>query len=433
MGQKERCAARPSSGELGGGRRGAAWRWRALFAFALALLGVTNAAARARFQSPLVVACALEGTLYAWREGEAELRALASDNAVRLALSPNGTHLAYTRDDGEGRQATLWLLPLATEPSPRLLVDARTLPPADPTRQIGQFVWARDGTTLFFSTTRGTALAATPQNDLWRVTLDAHSPDMLLPADQGGLIVPDPKGVWLALLMPGRYAESPAQIAFFHTQSGERVLALRFAAVSSGSERPWHPTLRWLPEGTSARVAIPPPDWLYGKGEGVTLWELRPRHAAQQLGTVDADFFGLPRFSANGERVLYIQRRQFPQQSDWALAVATASGAEPTIYTRGALTFGAARWLPQGERFLYALNDAPLALWMGQLGRSPQRFPAPNVLVSALAWADATTFVYLTPNDDGSYTLAYANVDAPAHPTPIATLGGRPLFDAVRP
>ncbi len=413
-------------------KRAARWG-RVAFAVAFVLMVLASGTIHVRAQGQLVVAGMLDGTLYAWREGDAQPHALVSDGVLRLALSPDGVNVAYTRNDGDAHQFTLWATELIVEPSPRLLVDARTLTPADPTRQIGQFVWSVDGATLYFNTTTGAGLVTTPQNDLWRVNVHTANVEPLLAVNEGGLIVPAPDGEWLALVSAGHYGVTPAQIAFYHTQNGQRITALSFDAVSSGSEHPWYPVLRWLPDGKSVRVAVPPPNWLYGEGEGVALWELRPDRDAQQLGTVEADFFGLPRFSPNGERILYIQRRTSPQQSDWTLTVAAANGLDVAEYVRGSVVFGSLRWLPRGERFLYALDDEPRALWMGEIGRPPVRFPAPDVRVSALTWADEETFVYLVQNEDRSYTLYYATLSAPDRATPVFTMEDRPLFDALRP
>ena len=438
MREKKRGAVRSpraasDSDVASGGRRRAARYGRAVFAAALALMLLVGAAAPVRAQAPLVVVGVSDGTLYAWQEGDARPHVLVNAHVLGLALSPDGAYVAYLPPDDDGQLSTLWLAALSADPSPRLLVDARTLAPADPSRQIGQIVWAADATTLYFNTTTGVGMATTPQNDLWRVEIATTSAERLLAEGKGGRIVRAPVGAWLALTSAGRYGRSPAHVAFYHTQSGAYARALSFDAVSSGTELPWYPALRWLPDGSGVRLAVPPPNWLYGEGEGVALWELRPDRNPQQLGTVDADFFGLPRFSPNGERILYIQRRTAPEQREMTLAVANADGSSPAEYIRGALNFDTLRWLPQGERFLYALTDEPRALWMGQIGHPPERVPAPDVLVSALTWADATTFVYLTPNADGGYTLAYATLDAPADATPITTLNGPAIFAATRP
>lgn len=438
MRRKERGAVRSPrapQGGASGGRRRAARSARAVFAAALALMALLSAAAPVRAQSRLVVVSVLNGALqvYEWDGSEIHSRVLAQEGVVRPSIAPSGDAVAYTHSVGDFRQTSLWLADLTEDPlPPRLLVDAPALPPADPARQIGQFIWSAAGDALYFNTTLGLGIETRPQNDLWRVDVRTAHVTPLLASGEGGNMSPAPNSVWLALIAPGRYGDIPAQVAFYNTQTAEHVSALRYEAVSSGSELPWYPSVRWLPDGSGVRLAVPPPDWLYGKGEGVVLWELRPGDEARQLGMVEADFFGLPRFSPDGERILYVQRRTAPQQNTWTLTVAAADGSDAAEYIRGPLLFGSLRWLPQGERFFYALSDAPRTLWLGQVGYPPLRFPASDVHISALMWADAETFVYLSESD-GRYTLAFATLGAPDETTPIATLENRPLFDALRP
>jgi len=214
----------------------------------------------------------------------------------------------------------------------------------------------------------------------------------------------------------------------------EHLVALEFQPVATASEARWVPRPRWLPDSSGLRVAVPPPDLVYGGGDDVltTLWWLPVSGAAQPVGQVEADFFGLPVFSADGAWIAYVQRRQSLQQTALTLRLAAFDGTRDAAYAEGDIgALGPATWLPGTAQFVFA-NGAPGELWIGGPGGDAGRFPSKSVTVRDLVWAGAATYVYSTLDGD-SFALYFGLLDVPTAPQAIAALDGYPVFDAVLP
>lgn len=382
----------------------------------------------------VIVAWAERGELYTWRSADPLPRRIASGGVIRPFLAPDGQTVAYLRGP-HGDPRALWIADTqgATE---RQLIDAPALPVGDPTRRIGQVLWAPEGDALYFTTLTGTGIATRPAEDLWRVDVLTGTGEALLPDGQAGQIALSPGGERIALATAGRYGAEGApdrmsgQIALYDVASRTRQVLLDYPAVATGSEWRWYPALRWLPDGSGLRAAIPPPDLIYGDAGGTVLWALPVEGAAAELGRVDADFFGLPVFSADGAWIAFMGRRTAPDQPDLALMIARADGSEAVAYAQGAIgALGPATWLPGAAQFSYQAG-APGALWIGGPGGEAQRFPAVDVPVLALVWADARTFVIGTQDDAGLW-LASSALDNPAALTEIARLTEVPTLDAV--
>ena len=208
-------------------------------------------------------------------------------------------------------------------------------------------------------------------------------------------------------------------------------MAFEFPAVATGSERRWYPDLRWLPDSSGVRAALPAPDLIYGDGQ-TALWWIPVSGDPVQTGTADADFFGLPTFSADGAWIAYMQRRMSSQDNALTLMIAAYDGTGAAAYTEGVIgSLGAPVWLPGAAQFIYT-DGAPGETWIGGPGGTPLRFPADNVVVHDLVWADANTVVFLT-RLDGTLTLQFGLLDVPAPPQTIATMDTAPFFDAVLP
>jgi hypothetical protein len=168
----------------------------------------------------------------------------------------------------------------------------------------------------------------------------------------------------------------------------------------------------------------------------VELFDVAPGTSPELLGTVEADFTGLPRFSPDGEHILYITDSHNTSEGITSvLMIANADGSDPVEYLSQRVLGPSLRWTPQSDRFLCAIRTAENdnELWIGALGQPPERFPAPGVLVGALVWADEKTFVYRTPREDGSYTFFYATIDEPDQATQILIVESYPRFSALRP
>lgn len=387
-------------------------------------------------ETPLTVAWVQNGDLVAWRSRDPYPRRIAVGGVIRPILSPDGAWIAYVRGPG-GDPRALWVIdaPGANE---RQLIDAQTLVPGDDTRRIGQVVWSPDAQVIYFNTSTGQGIDARPTDDLWRVDVRSGARENLLNDGEGGTISVSPDGTLLALAAAGDYAQpgepvtAPGQIALFTPANYAYEVLIDYPAVATASQRRWYPAIRWLPDSASLRVAIPEPDLVYGTGT-TALWSLPVEGEPQQLGTVDADFFGLPTFSADGAWITYIKRRATQSQPAITLLLAQADGSEPDRYEDGEIgTLSGATWLEGGARFTFTNGEAG-DLWLGGPGGMPVRLPAEEISVLASTWADPATLVYLTGADDGIAIMSSA-ITASTPPQLITTLEDGPsAFDAVLP
>ncbi len=409
----------------------------------LALLASTFGPAAISFAAPmpspspagesLVVVWAAGGELFIWQGGDSQPLRIAGDDVIRPFLSPDGTQVAYLSGPG-GDPQSLWICDISGSGA-RLLVDALALMPDDPTRRPWQIVWAAGQ--IYFNTLTGEQINLHTADDLWHADPLSGTVERLLPDGEGGRIFPAPDGSRLALASAGAYIQPGAAshllggIALYDAATGERRTVLDFPAVATGSEWRWYPTLRWLPDSGGVLAAIPVPNLIYGDGE-TALWQLLSDSAPVQLGSIDADFFGLPVFSADGEWIAYIDRRDSPEQELLTLIVAERDGSGRKSYVQGGVgSLGAADWLPDTDRFLY-VNGAPGNLWIGRRDVTPARFPAADVSVSEIVWASESVFV-LSTTLEGTRALVWGLLDTPSTLQTIALLDTTPFFDAVSP
>ncbi len=382
--------------------------------------------------APLVIAWAADGDLAVWRSGDDLPRRIASGGVIRPLLAPDGASVAYLRGP-QGDPRSLWISDTAGA-TERQIVDTSALADDGETRRLSQVVWSPDGRTIYFTTLNGDGLHMGDADDLWRVDPRGGAPERLLADGHGGLIAPSPDGTTLALASAGEYDAASGAITLYIPATGEHRRALEFPAVATGSEQRWHSDPRWLPDGSGLLVAVPPADLVYG-GEGdlaTALWSIPLDGEARQIGQIEADFFGLPMFSADGAHVAYFARRTAPDQTAFQLMIAAQDGSSSAIYAEGGLdALTLAAWLPQGDRFLYG-SGAPGEWWRGQPGAEPSRFPSAETSITDIVWADPNTYVFSTHGEDG-FTLSFGLLDVPVRPQTVATLDAYPFFDAVLP
>ena len=375
-----------------------------------------------------VVAWVEGGNLFIWQTGLP--RRIASGAVIRPYLAPDGAWVAYLRGPG-GDPRSLWISDSAGS-AERQLVVTDQLAAEDESqnepRRIGQVVWSRRAARLYFNTLVGNGMSTRPADDLWRVDINTGTLERILPDGEGGQIFAAPDGGHLALASAGQYDDTPAQIAFLNLDTRRRTVMLQYPAVATASESRWYPALRWLPNSTGAMVAIPPPDLVYGGVDLATaLWWLpvdsnAVERDAVQRGQVNADYFGLPTFSADGQWLLYAEQRSAPTATTVTWNVAQSDGTAPQKVISGELaTLTAPRWLPAGAHFSLLTGDNWL---LAHPGGEPAPLVSATGQPSELRWADGETYVLVTASG-----LTWGRLDEA--PQPITTLEAFPLLDAV--
>ncbi len=381
------------------------------------------------------------GNLLVWRTGEAAPRRIASGAVIQPILGPDGSRVAFTRGP-RGSALSLWAADLDGVAERELAGPdelAIDLDPAQGARQIGQVAWL-DARTVIFNTLivpRTPGPGGRKADDLWRADAQTGAITRLLADGQGGDFAISPDGTALALVTPGAYGAAQGLIRLVDPQGQPLTELLSFEAASTASEYAFYPSVHWLADSSALLVAIPDRDLIYPPGAGETprlaaLWRLTPDGAAEPLGSVPATFFGLPRWSRDGDWLTYLQQEGVPADNRLGLVLAHGDGTQPTPLVSGAV--GALEppvWDASG--FTYTFG-APGQVWRVQPGRPPIPFAGGDPAF-ALRWADATTAVYASAATT-PYELRLFDLDNPI-PARIAVVGGAaeggfPAFDAVR-
>jgi len=376
----------------------------------------------------LTIAWIENGDLMTWRADDPVTRRIASGGVIQAVISPDGQRVAYLRGP-EGDTRSLWISDTLGA-NERQVVEAGSLVETE-ARRLSEVVWAADSTKLYFTTIAGEGMDSHQADDLWQVDVDSGAVERLLADGEGGAIFPSPDGQWFALTSAGTYQDRPGAVAVYQPVTRQRTVMLEYPAVATGSEWRWHAQPRWKPDSSGVNVAVPPADLLYEGGD-TALWWLPLNGQAAQIGQVDADFFGLPTFSADGEWISYIQHRATPDQNQIVLMTAWNDGSNAELYAQGDIgSLTPLSWLPAGHRFLF-MQGAPGELWIGAPGQEPQRFPAEDVSVNEIVWANADTYVFSTLVGD-AFTLNTGLLDDSPPWQTVHTTKNYLFFDALIP
>ena len=300
----------------------------------------------------LVVAWVDGGDLFI-RLGESAPKLLASDDVIRPYIAPDAKQVAFTRGQGS-LPGTLWLADVDGQ-SVQELVGVEDVADEGRTVVIGQVAWL-DEATLYFNTAHLGSLGPERQDDLWRVNTQTSEVVMLLPTGEGGAFSISPDRQHLALIRPGIYGETQGQIRFMNAQTDVLSEGFSFDAVSTGSEYRFYPEVFWEVDSRAIRVAIPDKDLIYAEETSppVSLWRLPVDGSPEPIGSVEASFFGLPRWSDDAAYVVYLKRTGSSASNQFDLIIAGGSGENAVQYHSGSAgSFGMPTWLPDDSQFVY--------------------------------------------------------------------------------
>ncbi len=273
------------------------------------------------------------GDLYIWQAGET--RQIVTGNVLQAYLAPGltGTNqsirIAFTRG-ADVLPETLWLW----ENEQATQIENTPV-------FIHQVAWAGDR--LYFNTMESAAgqIAPLPRDDLYYVDAD-HT---VKAAPIGGYISISPGHQNILISKPGTYDETPGEIWLLEPLTR----LINFPAVATGSHFSFYPEIHWINE-VSAWVALPDADAVYSEftpeAPPIALWRitLQPEPSAQQMGTLQASFFGLPVWNTQG-RMAYLRRSSTSPDFDLYI--------EDTLYAADVLT----RPFWFDERIIYAKSD----------------------------------------------------------------------------
>jgi Tol biopolymer transport system component len=376
----------------------------------------------------LTVTWVENGDLWVWRQGEARPQVIASGGVVRPYLAPDARHVAFSRGS-EGRPLTLWTAAVDGSSASEVVSAVRIGAVQAVQPALLDIQWL-DGDILYFNTARIAENALTPQNDLWRANIRTREVNQLLPPGEGGSISISPDKQRIALVYPGNYGVQDGRIRVIDLLAQARDDLFYFTGVSSGASYPFFTPVTWSVGSDALYVAVPDKDLIYGD-DGTTpvrLWRITPGSREREvLGGVPASFFGLPRWSADTSRMVYLRRLASAANNQFELVVANREGGNPARYDTGLIgSFGLAEWLPDSTTFAY-VNGEPGQYVIGRPGAARQplseRLFRPRFL-------NTVVVVYATQPAQ-TFELRYLRLDDP-QPQPIAPVTNPvPVFDAV--
>jgi hypothetical protein len=287
----------------------------------------------------LVAAWVEAGNLLVWRQGEEMARRVASGGVIRPFVAPNGEHVAFTRGPG-GLPQTLWVV------DTNGTAERQLAGPGDPVTfggdtQVGDVGWL-DDSVLYFNTLRATGPAYLPKNDLYRANIRTREAALILPPGEGGRFHFSPDGRWVAVVYPGTYSRQDGRIGLVDPLGQQDTQDLLFfVGVASGAEQPFYPRVQWLPDSETLLAAVPDADLIYSDTGAVEdlpptrLWRIPVGAPSDRVlqGTVQASFFGLPRWSDDGGHMLFVQRK--PGTNVFTILLADGDGTNPVPYLEG--------------------------------------------------------------------------------------------------
>ncbi|MCA9912277.1 MAG: hypothetical protein KC496_02975 [Anaerolineae bacterium] len=364
----------------------------------------------------LVLAWEQGGNLYVWQAGEAAPQQIATDGVIQAFIAPDGEQIAYTRG-AERAPETLWIIGVAgSEERPLVGENAADYQPG--AMQIGDVVWL-DGETLLFNTLSRSEPTFLPNDDLYAINTASGEITPLLPNGDGGRIRISPDKQHVLLINPGIYGERDGRIQIYdpQTDTAPRDL-LTYPAVATASEFPFYPEIDWLPDSSAALVAIPDADAIYTELNlqpmpPVRLWRLPLANdePAQVIGTVQASFFGLPRWSEDASQMLFLRRDT--TSGGAVLLLAEATGADEQVYLQdaGALLGDVPRWIPGTRQFFYTdVRSSGEALVMrGSVDAPAMRLSEVGMLLPQ--FINAAYYLALFPVNANRLELRLVNVE----------------------
>ncbi|MFN8376180.1 MAG: hypothetical protein U0694_25310 [Anaerolineae bacterium] len=353
-------------------------RIRALF---LALSLLLNACTLAQQPTPVptpvitaafTVAWIENGDLMSWQQSTGEVRRIASGGVVRPYIAPDGQHIAFTRGP-QGVAESLWVVDTVGTAEQQIASRENVRPVAGGRPLIGQVGWL-DNDTLYFNTLAQTANDLSARDDLYRAEIRTRELALILVPTEGGAFTFSPDRQRIVTVYPGTYGRRDGLIRVLDPLGQTQDNLLYFVGVSTGASYKFYPEIFWTPDSSAVLVALPDPDLVYDESAApaTELWRLPVETPSdrEQIGTVEASFFGLPRWSADTSALVFMRRLAGGSDNTFELYVADGSGANPQLYVTGeAGNLQPPQWVNGTTAFAFQQDDA---LWLGSANGAPQ-------------------------------------------------------------
>lgn len=345
-----------------------------------------------------------EGDIWYWEEGQPHLRLTDQGDATLVAISDDGSQVAFARELDYGSRE-LWAV--NTDGSgARVLVDSATFQDMtfyeeDLTGAPLQLDWV-PGTDLVVFSTRiiDEGPGMIPKHELR--TVDALSRTMTVLADieNGGKFSISPDGRMIAMALPGR-------ISLVNPDgSGLREL-YSFSHIDTGSEWWYYPSLYWTLDSTAVRLIQPPEHPMLNSDLPTRVMHLpldgsAPRVLGEVL-TIPV-FYAQAMLSPDARQLAYVGPGAFGDPGAGILYYASADGSGAAPYDEGQIILYT--WLPDNRLFIYSVNGLnKIGSTIGE--KIPLRVPGPLLKVK---FVDPSRFLYVS-RGEGNQQLWLGHLD----------------------
>ncbi len=274
--------------------------------------------------------------------------------------SPSGDRLAFTANDGDGKDAKpqIFVLPMSGGEAKKI---------SDAPNGIEQFAWRPDGREIAYVTSDD------PPN---KKEIEKHN-DAFEVGDNDYLTTeaPQPSHIWLFSADGGR---------------AKRLTSGAWSLPKSAPPSPPASPISWSPDGKSllfTRQEHPQ----QGDADLTTLQVLDVETGEIRKLTKHEKFESFGVFSPDGSRVAYWYPRDGDPNNENEIFVTRAAGGDGTDTTRD-IDHDLVRvmWMPDGNSLLVGGNDGTqVSMWLQPLGGAAKKLGLGDITPSWLFWIDA--------------------------------------------
>lgn len=309
------------------------------------------------------------GNLWIIEDGAAPRQLTFSGQDHSPLLSDDGRLVAFLRTVDPNLDASeLWVVN-SDGSGERALVTQAWLGGIRPgeTSSLWRVAWVPGSQRLAFSTRavfEGPGLLT--NDDLYAVNAEDGSIIVLLPPGSNAAeFFYSPDGTKIAL-------SSPDTIGLMNADGSGRRDLVTYAVINTASEFWYSVPVRWAPESTHFRAAIPSADPFAPDPTG-TLWHIPADGSpAFSLATLSGNFYFISSdyhwYAPDLQKVAFLRSIGDPAGNVRELHIAGGDGSADSIYVT-APSIQWLGWAPDSQRFVYEFGDAT---YLGEIGAAPQ-------------------------------------------------------------
>jgi hypothetical protein len=223
-------------------------------------------------------------------------------------------------------------------------------------------------------------------DELRLVDADSGAISVLMPPGTAGDFFYSPDGNQIAL-------SKHDLISVVDADGTNRHDLLTFPTVITYSEYLYYPPVRWAPDSSYLRAAIPAADPLASPPDPTVIWHLPAdgSPASTLTSVASVPFFqDAIHISLDSNKIAFLTGVSPGAPLVLDLHIANADGSGDLVYTSGDVRFH--DWTPSGEHFIYSENGTNPQV--GRIGYPPLSLSAVS-FINNVSWVDETRYLYL--------------------------------------